>query len=514
MVYPFFKKINILCIIIIVLKISLITNDYISIPFKKFKVFKNMQTSTDIFINNYLNNNIYMNMQVGQPSQNVTAKINSLEYELLMKNTNKASLENEVSSFSKEASSTFSIINEKSNSYFPNSKLVKDSFSFCVKYDINSKKCISVKKYDNINFIYFEEDIPEEEGNKKSEKKISYIEIGLSYKSYYNTNKNKESLLNNLIKNKCIDNQNWFITFFPEAKINVDENNIENESNDEGIMVFGLNPTQFFGIKYNKDNVVSCQGINEDYDYKNNWSIIFQEVRQKTLKPDNKDVVIQNNLQGVINFNYNIIVGNNQYMEIIGNTFFWTYIAKGICKKELAQNKFYFYVCNSRSFSFNEIKENFPSLYFKQNELDYTFELTAQDLFIQIGAQYYFLIVFNKNNPSKSFLLGNFFLKKYFFHFDHKNKKIIFYKGKINTNSGGSENIQEKVVLHWYNSGKMFVVMIIMIVFFCVFGFYFGKKIYQRRKLRANELDEQFDYKSQNPPKVNKFDLEMQLNIK
>ena len=507
MAHPFSKKMHILCLVIIVLKISLITNDYITIPFKKYQIYKNMQSSTDIFINNYLNNNIYMNIQVGQPTQNVIAKINSLEFELLMKITNKLFLGNLISSFSKEASTTFSIIDEKTDYHFPNSKLVKDNFSFCVNYDINSKKCSNIKKFDNINFIYSEQgEIEGEEGEKTNGQKLSYIEIGLNHKSYYNSNKNKNSLLKNLIKNNYIKNQNWFISFFDETK----KNSNENENEDEGIIVFGLEPDKFFEKEYKKDNIVSCQGINADYDYQNNWSIIFQEVKQKTLKADNKDVAIQNNLQGVINFNYDIIVGNNQYMEIIGNTFFWQYIAKGVCKKQLAQNKFYYFECSSLSLSFSEIKENFPSLYFKQNELDYTFELTAQDLFVKIGDQYFFLVVFNKNNPTKSFLLGNVFLKKYFFNFDDKNKKIIFYKEDINDKSDKSEIIQEKVVVHWYNSGKMFVVLIIMIVFFAIFGFYFGRKIYKRRNYKPNELEDFYEYISKDSQKENKQNIEME----
>lgn len=510
MVYPFFTKNFLLNIMIIVLlKISLISNGYITIPFKKYKI-NSLKSSTDEFINNYLNNNIYMRMQISQPSQNIIGKINSLEFELLMKNTNKSPFQNLNSIFNKTESSTFSIINEKLNNHFPNSKLVKDNFSFCTKYDINSKKCKNIKNYDNINFIYTEYDETEEEGQKKIGNKYSYLEIGLSYKSYYNSDKNSNSLLNNLVKNKYIDNKNWFITFFNESK-NGNENEINNEDKDEGLIVFGIDPSKFFDIKYNQDNIFSCQGINSDYDYKGVWSIIFQEVKQKTLKADNKDVVIQNNLQGVINFNYNIIVGNNQYMDIIGNTFFWSYITKGVCKKQLAENKFYYFVCNSFALSMNEINENFPSLYFKQKEFNYIFELTPKDLFIQIGEQIFFLVVFNKNNPTKSFLLGNIFLKKYFFNFDHKNQKIFFYKDDKNKKNGNGENIEEKVVLHWYNSGKMFVVLVIMIFLFCIFGFYFGKRLYQSRKLRANELEEQFKYES--PVSPEEKNLELKLNF-
>lgn len=483
-----------LVLIIIIFKINIILSDYISIPFRNYKIMNKMQSAENKFINDYLYNNIYINMQISQPSQNIIGKINSLEFELLMKNRSKLYFENIISNYSKENSSSYSIISEKGDNHFPNSKFVKEIFNFCIKYDINNKKCIMSKNYDNIILIYTEEDESEEEVKKQN--KILYIEIGLNYKSYYYTNKNKNSLLTNLINNNYINNQNWFINFFNKGDYNDKDNENIIEANDEGILVFGIEPIDFFGNKYNRDNIVSCQGINTNYDYQNYWSIIFQEVKQKTLKLDNKDVVIQNNLQGVINFNYNIIVGNNHYMDVITNTFFLTYITEGVCKKQLANNKFYYFVCNSQYLNLNQIKENFPSLYFKQNEFNYTFELNYKDLFIQIGQDIFFLVVFNKNNPTKSFLLGNIFLKKYFFSFENKSKKILFYKENEKKGPGETENIKEKVVLHWYNSSTFVVVMSIMIVIFCVFGFYLGKRIYQRRKLKANELLDNFDYDS------------------
>ena len=76
----------------------------------------------------------------------------------------------------------------------------------------------------------------------------------------------------------------------------------------------------------------------------------------------------------------------------------------------------------------NKIRENFPFLYFKQNQLDFTFELTPGDLFVQIGEEIFVLVVFNKNNPTYSFLLGNIFLQKYFFSFECQLKKVLFYR--------------------------------------------------------------------------------------
>ena len=479
---------------IFLFKSILIKNDYISIPFKKYHSSINIPSATDKFIKDYLNNNIYTYLQISEPLQNISAKINIFEFELLMKNVKTLPLDNLNSYFSKDSSSSFSIISEKGDRHFPKSKFAKDSFNFCVNYDIKNRQCKCYKNDGNINLIYSEDDESEDEDSdiKSKFNKYTFIEIGLNFKSYYNLD--KYSLLTNLIKNQYITNNNWFIHFY-NKNINNNNNNDNNDDNenrsyndnfDEGILVFGIDPVEFFDSEYNKNNVSSCQGINKNYDYKNNWSIIFNELKQRSLKSDNKEFIIQKNVQGVINFNYDVIVGNNQYMDIISKTFFWPYITKEICQQKLANNKFYYFVCNSLSLNFNEIKENFPILYFKQNEFDYVFELTAHDLFVQIGDKIFFLIVFNKNNPTSSFLLGNIFLKKYFFSFDNNLKTILFYK---------KENKKKaEIVVLQYNSSKIIAISGFLIVIFLIIGLYFGKRIYQKRKLRANELEDAFCY--------------------
>lgn len=490
MVFSYFKKI--LIYIILIQQFNVIFPNYICIPFKIYE--NDASNDVDKFENDYILNNIYFQLQVSQPSQNIIGKINSLDYELLMKKVNKLPYDNLNSIFSPDSSSSFSIISsitDYSNS--PNSKSVKDNFNLCNKYDVDNKKCVNMQYYNDINFIYFEQNIYDDEGKEiEVEKKYTYIEVGLNIKSHYRSNDGKYSILNELRENKYISNNIWFIHYFKKLNNNNSEgNNVNKIGDDEGILVYGEDPINFFGNKYSKDDILSCQGINKNYDYRNYWSIIFQEVKQKSLKNDkNKELIIQNDLQGVFNHNYNVIVGNKHYMDTIVSTFFWEYLTQGVCHKKLSNNKFYYYSCNTYSLNLKKIKENFPSLYFKQNELGYTFELSPQDLFVQIGDRIFFLIVFYKNNPTPSFILGKVFLDKYFFSFDNESKKIFFYKD--NKNNFSTENIY--VNLHWYNSNTFIVTLIIFIFIFCLIGFYVGKRMYKRRKKNANELEDDFDY--------------------
>ena len=500
MVFSYFKLI--LIYIILIQIFNVIFSNYICIPFKIYE--NDVNNEADKFENDYILNNIYIQMQVSQPYQNIIAKINSLDYELLMKKVNKLPYDNLNSIFSPESSSSYSIISSKTDyaNSNQNSKFVKDNFNLCNNYDVNNRKCVNMQYYNNINFIYFEQNIYDDEGKEiEIEKKYTYIEIGLNIKSHYRSKDGKYSILNELKENKYISNNIWFIHYFKKL------NNDNKIGDDEGIIVFGEDPTNFFGNKYNKDDISSCQGINKNYDYSNYWSIVFQELKQKSLKNDNnKDVLIQNDLQGVINHNYNVIAGNKHYMDIIESTFFFQYVTQGVCHKKLANNKFYYYSCNTYSLNLKKIEESFPSLYFKQNELGYTFELTPQDLFVQIEDRIFFLIVFYKNNPTGSFILGKIFLQKYFFSFDNESKKIFFYKDNNKNTFGNMENIQ--MDLHWYNSNAFIISLIILIFIFCLAGFYVGRRVYKRRRTIANELQEDYDYISDNKKKK-EFDMKI-----
>ena len=118
----------------------------------------------------------------------------------------------------------------------------------------------------------------------------------------------------------------------------------------------------------------------------------------------------------------------------------------------------------------------------KQIDFYFIFELTPDDLFVTLGEKNFFLVVFNKNNPTNSFLLGNNFLKKYLFYFDNDKNQIVFLRD--NTNKNGKN---EAIVVYWYNS---LVTVIILII-----------------------LDDEFSYDISKDKKNGRVDLEMKLGL-
>ena len=273
MAFSYLKQI--LIYIILIQKFNVIFSNYICIPFKIYE--NDVSNDIDKFENDYILNNIYIQLQVSQPSQNIIAKINSLDYELLMKKVKELPYDNLNSIFFPESSSSFSIVSSKTDySNSANSKFVKDNFNLCNNYDVDNKKCVNMQNYNNINFVYFEQNIYDEEGNLvEVEKKYTYIEIGLNIKSHYRSNDGKYSILNELKENKYISNNIWFIHYFKKLNNNNNENSNNNNikiGDDEGIIVFGEDPTNFFGNKYNKDDILTCQGVNKKYEI---FSLIF-----------------------------------------------------------------------------------------------------------------------------------------------------------------------------------------------------------------------------------------------
>ena len=117
--------------------------------------------------------------------------------------------------------------------------------------------------------------------------------------------------------------------------------------------------------------------------------------------------------------------------------------------------------------------------------LNYTFELNSTDLFEDIGDRKYFLVNFARNSDIK-WVLGRPFLSKYNFTYDIDARTVGMYFGK-------------KEVIPEPNDGKFDIVWIFVIfsgfiiIVLSVIIYILIKKI--PRKRRANELEENLDYK-------------------
>ena len=89
--------------------------------------------------------------------------------------------------------------------------------------------------------------------------------------------------------------------------------------------------------------------------------------------------------------------------------------------------------------------------------------------------------------------IGSILLKKYHIIFDDDAKLMMFLKS-----SNYNEDDEDKSG----NSGKIYLIMFLLVIasgiIFGFIGLKYGKKIYQARKKKANELDDNYDYNQYN----------------
>ena len=266
-------------------------------------------------------------------------------------------------------------------------------------------------------------------------------------------------------------------------KMNITNNYIfsyeyDNENDEEGKIIIGEYPHNYKKDKYNEDQLRNDYAVAEHFEIV--WGLLFNSIyffdedKNKTSINDIKYARFIPEL--------NCIKGTKSYRKEIENSFFNYYINKSICRYENNIMN-----CDANS----EFKvEKFPTLYFLNKKINYTFELNYKDLFVKKGKKYFFLMIL-PSSYTEHFEMGKIFLKKYFFTYDLDKKTINFY----------NENIpiaKKEEIFNKENSSYpiyLIIFAIVLLVAACVIGFYFGIKLYEKsRNKRKNELDEDYDY--------------------
>ena len=475
------------------------------------------------FINEFLDNKIFININMGTPPQNVKILLDPNDICFTF-NHNKELIKYNNKYPNNINYTQLSPYNKRNSSSAKKGKVTYFDKEFDYLYDM--EEVFYLYQYNDfknktndisnsttlLRFLY---------GNYKNEEEIVYGKIGLNMNSYEDISCPRfiYSLHINYIINKFI----WYFDF---------------QSRFNGYFYIGPEPHL-----YNKDDK-----IYKDFQYiKMNtilskegyvdWKILFNKIN--VYNSTNKYISVLNDKYVQIDFNLGLIIGTYEYQNIIEENYFNLLISKNFCKKSLIEysynnkekSKYFIYSCKNSFlksiYEFIHISyyDLFPKIEFIHIDLENNFKLNKYDLFEQINGDYYFLIIFNANVKNDIWKLGQPFLKKYPLIFDYKSKIIGYYDKNIlskkkekdydseesnNKKQEQEENANNLTKNNPYkNSSNLkdniiinnIVTYFILIVFFCsaiIASFYFGMKIKDSRRKRANELKEDYEYLSYN----------------
>ena len=300
---------------------------------------------------------------------------------------------------------------------------------------------------------------------------------------------NVVSIFKTLMDNKLIDNYQWC------PKIN--KRNKYNWLNIDGELVIGGNCHDYLPNIFEQNKISEFEMISHgqyvEYSMKVDDFYIGDNPDKNSLYPK----------QLFFGVNY-LTIGSVGYENTIANLFFNIGVPKNICFVE-AMNKYpniHYYYCNT---SLDKDKKfdikSFPDLCMDISNS--TFCFNYNDLFIEDPNDkniLYFIIVFMNYDPTsdytKFFHFGLQFYSKYQLSFDPKNKRIYYFgtKEQSNQKNKNDNNSQN----NWYRVVLIIIIIVVAGIILLALGMLLQKKLTKLpRKVRANELDDNFLYENQ-----------------
>jgi len=416
------------------------------------------------FINNCFCNELFAIFELGSPIQKVPLllKENNIKYEI-----SSSIFQNNISSipFSLKYNISnllklYDFFNENFSSTFKTEgckkveRMLEDHEQNCFSTDIfyffEDAKTKNKKEYQNLFFNLV-----------KNKKDNVTGEIGLGLMDKYGNSKN--NLLKLLKNKKIINNYNWYLEF-------------ESINDTKGKLILGALPHEVFPNKYSEKDLVYTSIIIDSF-YKKYYQIEFDEIYINSTSLSSKVVEIS--------FEKNVIIGTKELKNLIDEF---------IINKTCSYQKFNlppfhslpltFYFCDK---NLKEIFYNFlPSIKFISKDLNYTFEITKEEIF-EIGDNYIYLKILFPYEGTK-WTFSRSMTLRYPFVFNSDSTDIGFYRKKNEISKKRKDNYFLKYLVK-------FLIIIIFSFVLIILGIIIGKKIYGiRRKSRANELIDNYEY--------------------
>ena len=269
----------------------------------------------------------------------------------------------------------------------------------------------------------------------------------------------------------------------------------KNSLEENGELIIGDLPHIYDSNNYDEKNLRSARIIKEPTI---KWSINF-DIYLSSKNESKTEYPLDIDINALFYIEEFFITGNQKYFTYIEDNFFQKYINQKICKKHLHnkayyRENFFYFICNIEDEKKRkEFFDEFPDLILSQREMDYKFVLNAEDLFTIIpdGKRILFNIdfVYNLNK----WIIGKPFFKKFQLIFNSDSNLISYYVNPKEININKEENNKGG------NGLKIFLIIFFTIIAFAL-GIIFGRAMCVRynRKMRANELEDNFTYVADN----------------
>lgn len=440
----------------------------IVIPFKYYKpkINDNKETKQTILLNSWLRQKIYLDMEnsAGQKSSMILTleqmEAHSKEDIALLASDEKyvkiyTENLNDICSFNYEKSPNFKC--ETPYNYFIHGRdkccIVEEKFVFYKNEKLSEKEILPFKLIHSTN--------------------QTNICLFGSLQRYMNAVDKTKSLIDQLKQLSGSSSYTWTLKY---------------NSDDEGLFIFG-DIIDNEEIIFDKKNKVKNIGDNFESIYTSNLfsGRIYWKIGIDKLFFGNE--ILGENDWMEIETDIPFILLKKEYYRTIKEKIFSQYFEEKICEKYIVEFQLSAISCNKKKFldKTNNLKK-LPSLNFELKLYDLNITFTPNDLFRIEGDDIYFLIAHHSYKDSQC-TLGSVFLKKYPTVFDVDSKQMKIFKS-INEDTNYGYWIKILLII--------FLSIVLSGIIFGFVGLKYGKKIYQPRKNKANELDDNYDYTQYN----------------
>ena len=404
------------------------------------KSLKGMNHSS--IMNTLIKNNLIVNITVGSPEQKISLTLKHNIFQVTVASSQLETKE-EMYKFNANSSSTYHYIFRRLNPMEEISECYEstDLFNFHVT---------NLTKLDNFKFLLV---------LKQKEQYQVSGNLGLRFEAYAKQLPEYNFILQ-LKKQNLISSYNYYIQYFNDL---------------EGEIVFGMLPHENKNFSYEVNDYITIKGFHNTIDYSFEYD---------NISYGNNILDIKIKVTVGIKIEHGLIKGSDEYKNMVLEKFFNKLFESNKCfvDKFYKNNEYLFYYCDK---SVDITK--FEPLIFILKEAKFNFTLDYKDLFFQNGDYYYFLVYFREKFNS-GFELGAPFFKKYIITFNQDSKLIGFYK-------------EIKSKKYHFNSNWPLIACLFIIIIMLIY-IILSRPIFKKKKKRANELEDEFEYVPKNYEKI------------